>query len=83
MDVKEVKDWWPNVLMHHQDWIKGMSKEAQVGIWVTAWTYTAGGFVWCDRSFYLVKWPQKKWACDFHDDATSLSFQLQLTEDFF
>ena len=27
--------------------------------------------------------PQEKWACDFHDDAMPLSFQLQVTEDFF
>ena len=45
--------------------------------------YTAGGFVWCDRPFYLVNWPQEKWTIDFHDDATPLSFQLQVTEDFF
>ena len=32
---------------------------------------------------YLVKLPQEKWACDFLDDATPLSFQLQVTEDFF
>ena len=31
----------------------------------------------------MVKWPQEKWACDFHDDAMPLSFQLQVTEDFF
>ena len=31
-------------------------------------TYTAGGFIWCDRPFYLVNWPQEKWVCDFHDD---------------
>ena len=24
----------------------------------------------------------EKWACDFHDEATPLSFQLQVTEDF-
>ena len=41
-------------------------------------SYTAGGFVWCDRPFYLVKQPQEKWACDFHDDARPLSFQLQV-----
>ena len=45
--------------------------------------YTAGGFVWCDRPFYLVKWPQEKWGCDFHGDATPLSFQIQVTEDLF
>ena len=45
--------------------------------------YTAGGFVWCDRPFYLVKQPQEKWACDSHDDAPPMSFQLQVTEDFF
>ena len=45
--------------------------------------YTPGGFVWGDRPFYLVKWPQEKWACDFHDDATPLSFQLQVTEAIF
>ena len=27
--------------------------------------------------------PQEKWACDFHDDAPPLSFQLQVAEDFF
>ena len=32
---------------------------------------------------YVVKEPQEKWACDFHDDAPPLSFQLQVTEDFF
>jgi hypothetical protein len=37
--------------------------------------YTGGKNVWSDRPFY--------WACDFHDDATSLSFQLQVDEDFF
>ena len=35
------------------------------------------------KPFYLVKWPQEKWVCDFHDDAPSLSFQLQVAEDFF
>ena len=45
--------------------------------------YTAGGFVWCDRPFYLVKQPQEKWACDFHDDAPPLSFQLQVAEVIF
>ena len=42
--------------------------------------YTPGGFVWCDGLFYLVKYPQEKWACDFHDDAPPLSFQLQAAE---
>ena len=32
---------------------------------------------------YVVKQPQEKWACDFQDDALPLSFQLQVTEDFF
>ena len=45
--------------------------------------YTGGQNVWVDRPFYQVNWPQEKWACDFHDDATPLSFQLQVTEDFF
>ena len=45
--------------------------------------YTAGGFVWCDRPFYLVKQPQEKWACDFHNDAPPLSFQLQVAEVIF
>ena len=45
--------------------------------------YTAGEFVWCDRPFYLVKQPQEKWACDFHDDAPPLSFQLQVAEVIF
>ena len=42
-----------------------------------------GGNVWCDIAKYIVKWTQEKWACDSHDDATPLSFQLQVTEDFF
>ena len=32
---------------------------------------------------YVVKQPLEKWACDFHDDAPPLSFQLQVTEDYF
>ena len=32
---------------------------------------------------YGVKWPQEKQACLSHDDATPLSFQLQVTEDIF
>ena len=33
---------------------------------------------------YGVKWPQQKQACHSHDNAaTVLSFQLQVTEDFF
>ena len=36
--------------------------------------YTGGQNVWVDRPFYLVKWPQEKWACDFHDNATPLTF---------
>ena len=43
-------------------------------------SYTGGQYVWVDRP---VKWPQEKWACDFHDDATPLSFQLKVTEDYF
>ena len=32
---------------------------------------------------YEVKQPQKKWVCDFHDDAPPLSFQLQVAEVIF
>ena len=32
---------------------------------------------------YVVKQPQEKWACDFHDDAPPLSFQLQIAEVIF
>ena len=32
---------------------------------------------------YEVKQPQEKWACDFHDDALPLSFQLQVAEVIF
>ena len=46
-------------------------------------TYTGGQYVWVDRPFYKVKWPQEKWVCDFYDDAPPLSFQLQVAEDFF
>ena len=46
-------------------------------------TYTAGGFVWCDRPFYLEKKPQEKWTCDNHDDAPPLSFKLQVAEVIF
>ena len=45
--------------------------------------YTGGGNVWCDIAKYIVKWTQEKWACDSYDGATPLSFQLQVTEDFF
>ena len=51
--------------------------------WNAPGSYTAGGFVWCDRPIYLVKLYQEKWACDFHDDAPPLSFQLQVTEIIF
>ena len=37
--------------------------------------------VW--QAILLVKLPQEKWACDFHDDALPLSFQLQVAEVFF
>ena len=29
---------------------------------------------------YVVKQPQEKWACDFHDDALPFPFQLQIAE---
>ena len=32
---------------------------------------------------YVVKQPQEKRACDFHDDALPLSFQVQVAENFF
>ena len=32
---------------------------------------------------YVVKWPKEKEVCHFHDDATPLSFRLQVTEAFF
>ena len=32
---------------------------------------------------YVVKWPQEKWACHSHDNATPLSFHLQVTQVFF
>jgi len=32
---------------------------------------------------YEVKQPQEKWACDFHDEAPPLSFQLQVAEVIF
>ena len=32
---------------------------------------------------YEVKQPHEKWACDFHDDAPPLSFQLQVAEVIF
>ena len=41
--------------------------------------YTGSQNVWVDRPFYWVKRPQEKWACDFHDNATPLSFQVQVT----
>ena len=33
--------------------------------------------------FTRIKWPKEKWACDFHENAMTLSFQLQVTEEFF
>ena len=50
---------------------------------ISGGAYTAGGFVWCDRPLYLVKQPQEKWVCDFHDNALPLSFQLQVAEVIF
>ena len=35
------------------------------------------------KMFGVTSRPQEKCACDFHDDATPLSFQLQVAEDFF
>ena len=46
-------------------------------------SYTRDNNVWGDKPFYLVKQPQEKWACDFHDDALPLSFQLQVAEVIF
>ena len=66
------KNSQPNAMQTGSDYLSHFERHA----------YTAGGFVWCDRPFYLVNWPQEKWACDFHDDATALSIQLQVTEDF-
>ena len=31
----------------------------------------------------VVKQPQEKWACDFHDDAPPFSFQLQVADFIF
>ena len=79
------------VIDHHQirdhfsDTVNMRSMFSTLGTMGNLW-YTGGKNVWCDRpfySFYLVKWPQEKWACDFHDDAMPLSFQLQVAEDFF
>ena len=73
----------------HQNWIpivEQLKKYCLLGLKSTIIiksNYTAGGFVWCDRPFYLLKQSQEKWACDFHDDATPLSFQLQVTEVIF
>ena len=50
---------------------------------VLSCNYTRDRNVWGDRPFYLVKQPQEKWACDFHDDASPLSFQLQVAEVIF
>ena len=35
------------------------------------------------KGHFTSKKPQEKWVCDFLDDAMPLSFQLQVTEDFF
>ena len=65
-------------------WQSGDVSNNVVGIICPSWLrYTPGGFVWCDRPFYLVKLSQEKWVCDFHDDALPLSFQLQVAEVFF
>ena len=42
----------------------------------------AAEMFWCDIAKYIVKWTQEKWACNSHDGAMPLSFQLQVTEDF-
>ena len=50
---------------------------------VASYWYTRAQNVCPGWPVYEVKQPQEKWACDFHDDAPPLSFQLQVTEDFF
>ena len=46
-------------------------------------TYTRAQNVCPGWPVYEVKQPQEKWACDFHDDAPPLSFQLQVAEVIF
>ena len=46
-------------------------------------TYTRAQNVCPEWPVYEVKQPQEKWACDFHDDAPPLSFQLQVAEVIF
>ena len=45
--------------------------------------YTRAQNVCTGWPVYEVKQPQEKWACDFHDDAPPLSFQLQVAEVIF
>ena len=47
------------------------------------WSTVCNRILYTPVKSYVVKQPQEKWACDFHDDAPPLSFQLQVTEDFF
>ena len=37
-------------------------------------------FLYTPVKSYVVKQPQEKWACDFHDDAPPFPFQLQIPE---
>ena len=50
---------------------------------ISAHTYTRAQNVCPGWPVYEVKQPQEKWACDFHDDAPPLSFQLQVAEVIF
>ena len=82
MDV-EIKVIYPKYSKH---WLSTVAHTIDCvcnKIMVQIMGYTGGKNVWGDRPFYLVKQPQEKWACDFHDDALPLSFQLQVAEVIF
>ena len=61
-------------------WIVLLTEKWQIYI---KFIYTRAQNVCPGWPVYEVKQPQEKWACDFHDDAPPLSFQLQVAEVIF
>ena len=74
--------WWM-VSLYHGIKILGQVRILSLILQLLVNNYTGGRNVGCDIAEYLVKWTQEKWACDSHDGAKPLSFQFQVTEDFF
>ena len=79
--------WSDSILQFRQNIIKVGSKSCLLtcssNITLSLPSYTRAQNVCPGWPVYEVKQPQEKWACDFHDDAPPLSFQLQVAEVIF